>query len=225
MFRPASDLRSWRHRAPAASNPPGARPGGPRRTLARRVAIALWCALGWVGHPFGTVQAPASGPVSCTAAEFHQFDFWIGDWDVFEAGAATPPARVIVDRILDGCVLREDYQGANGTRGLSFSIYDAPRRVWHQSWVTNRGQLLVIEGGLRGNEMILAGADRSKGPAGRVRGVWTPIGRNVREVAMTSADDGQTWTPWFDLMFRKKTPGVFLEDMSPKKTPGVIFRK
>jgi hypothetical protein len=150
------------------------------------------------------VQAPASGPVSCTAAEFHQFDFWIGDWDVFDAGASTPSAHVIVDRILDGCVVREDYQGANGLRGQSLSIYDQSRQVWHQSWVTNRGQVLVIEGGLRGNEMILTGVDSSKGPKGRVRGGWTPIGGNVHEVAATSEDDGKTWTPWFDLMFKRK---------------------
>ena len=29
-----------------------------------------------------------------------------------------------VDRILDGCVLREDYQDTEGHKGQSFSIYD-----------------------------------------------------------------------------------------------------
>jgi len=167
----------------------------------------LLCTPVWAEHPFGTVQAPAFGSAPCAAAEFHEFDFWIGDWDVFDAGAATPSARVIVEPILDGCVLREDYRGANGTRGQSFSIYDQTRRVWHQSWVTNRGQLLVIEGRVQGNALILTGADPSKGPAGRVRGVWTPTGRGVHEVAETSTDGGKTWTPWFDLTFRRR--GIF----------------
>jgi hypothetical protein len=31
-------------------------------------------------------------------------------------------------------------------KGQSFTIYDVARDVWHQTWVTNRGELLEIEG-------------------------------------------------------------------------------
>src|SRR5262245_62755772 len=89
-------------------------------------------------------------PASCSAPEYRQFDFWLGDWDAFESNGSTPVARTRVESLLDGCVLREDYQGTEGMKGQSFTIYDASRRVWHQSWVTNRGKLLVIEGKLQG---------------------------------------------------------------------------
>jgi hypothetical protein len=170
----------------------------------RPSAIGLLCTLaGLVERPSAAVQAPADKPAPCTAPEYRQFDFWIGDWNVFDsANPAAPVAHVVVERILDGCALREDYQGASGTRGVSFSTYDVSRRVWHQSWVTNRGQLLVLEGGLHGRDMVLAGADPSKGPLGQVRGVWTPEGDTIREVAATSADGGKTWQPWFDLIFK-----------------------
>ncbi|HKW00539.1 MAG TPA: hypothetical protein VJN96_11980 [Vicinamibacterales bacterium] len=171
----------------------------------RPSAIVLLCTFaGLVERPSAAVQAPADKPAPCTAPEYRQFDFWIGDWDVFDAGNSAPVARVVVDRILDGCALREDYQGANGTRGQSFSTYDSSRRVWHQTWVTNRGQLLVIEGALRGRGMVLAGTDPASGPLGRVRGVWTPQGDGVREVAVTSTDGGKTWRPWFDLVFKRR---------------------
>src|SRR5579863_5211998 len=92
-------------------------------------------------------SAGSSKSAACAAPEYHQFDFWVGDWDAFDIDNPTAPvARTRVDRILDGCVLREDYQGRDGHQGQSFSIYDASRKVWHQSWVTNRGELLVIEG-------------------------------------------------------------------------------
>jgi len=170
----------------------------------RPSATVLLCVLAAGGqHPSAAVQAPVTTPAPCTAPEYRQFDFWIGDWEVFDAASSAPVAHVVVERILDGCVLREDYQGANGTRGQSFSTYDTARHVWHQSWVTNRGQLLVIEGGLEGREMVLAGDDPANGPRGRVRGVWTPDGGSVREVAVTSIDGGATWRPWFDLVFRK----------------------
>jgi hypothetical protein len=93
------------------------------------------------------VSAQTSKPGACSTAEYRQFDFWAGDWDGFEV--AKSDVRVAHNRvswILDGCVLLEDYQGADGSHGESFTIYDASRKVWHQSWVTNRGALLVIEG-------------------------------------------------------------------------------
>jgi hypothetical protein len=91
------------------------------------------------------------------APEFHQFDFWIGDWYVFEAGATTPAGHVMVDRIVDGCALCEQYSGSDGHKGQSISIYDASRKVWHQTWVTNRGELNVIEGCFKNGEMVMSG--------------------------------------------------------------------
>ncbi|HZU23837.1 MAG TPA: nuclear transport factor 2 family protein, partial [Terriglobales bacterium] len=38
----------------------------------------------------------------------------------------------------------------------------------------------------------------------RVRGIWSPMGSNVRETAVTSSDAGKTWKPWFDLVFRPR---------------------
>ena len=139
----------------------------------------------------------------CTSPEYHQFDFWVGDWYAFEVGGndKTPSAHVRVDRILDGCVLREDYQGADGHKGQSLTIYDAPRKLWHQSWVTNRGELLVIEGKLEGDQIVLSGIDDSRGNA-LVRGVWKPVSGGVRETAVISNDNGKTWKPWFDIMFK-----------------------
>jgi hypothetical protein len=144
-------------------------------------------------------KSPKSAP--CDASEYHGFDFWIGDWDAFDFG--TKDARVRVDRILDGCVIHEDYQSVDGHKGESFSVYDDSRRVWHQTWVTNRGQLLIIEGNMQDGAMVLAGIDRTAaGKERHVRGIWKPVNGGVRETAVTSTDGGKTWKPWFDLMFR-----------------------
>jgi len=140
---------------------------------------------------------------ACAAPEYRQLDFWVGDWDVFEKDASTSSAHVRVDRILDGCVLREHYEDTTGTVGESFSIYDAARRLWHQTWVTNRGRLLTTEGGPERGSIVLAGAYyRDHAKEVRVRGTWTPVADGVRETAVTSADAGKTWEPWFDLSFR-----------------------
>ena len=166
---------------------------------------------------FGTIQGETAAhrstqqfarPDFCSGPEYRQFDFWLGDWDALETGKVEVVARTRVDRILDGCVLREDYESANGLKGQSFSLYDASRKIWHQSWVTNRGQLLAIEGRLEDGEMVLAGAERAAGGAERlVRGTWKPINGGVRETAVTSLDAGKTWQPWFDLLFRPHSSG------------------
>jgi hypothetical protein len=152
---------------------------------------------------FAAETAPEA---SCATAKYRQFDFWAGDWDVFDVGGSTPVAHARVDLILNGCVLREDYQGSDGHQGQSFTIYDAPRGVWHQSWVTNRGELLEIEGTIKDAEAVLTGKDNRKGAL--VRGVWKPENGDVRETAVTSTDGGITWVPWFDLTFRRKTSAM-----------------
>jgi hypothetical protein len=111
-----------------------------------------------------------------------------------------------VSLIVDGCVLREDYQDTGGQHGQSFGIYDASRKVWHQTWVTNRGRLLVIEGGFEDREMILSGADPASSPPSIVGGVWKAVDGGVRQIGVTSTDDGETWKLWFELAFRPHKP-------------------
>lgn len=148
----------------------------------------------------------AAAPTSsrCTAPEYRQLDFWLGDWDVYDVdGAQQAVARARITRILEGCVVHELYESADGARGESFSIFDHTRRLWHQTWVTNRGRLLQIEGGLESGRVVLTG--RYLDATGRpmmIRGSWWQVPAGVREFAEVSADDGRSWQPDFDLIFR-----------------------
>jgi len=72
------------------------------------------------------VFADPTPPALCAAPVYRQFDFWVGDWDVFEVGGSIQVAHARVDIVLDGCVLREDYQAGHGYKGQSFTIYEAP---------------------------------------------------------------------------------------------------
>jgi ketosteroid isomerase-like protein len=177
-------------------------PAFPSRKRIFMFVLALFALLGSeTAGRMPSRQAVTATP--CASPEFRQFNFWLGDWDAFDVGKSAIVARTHVDPILDGCVLHEDYQSVDGLKGQSFSIYDPTRKVWHQSWVTNRGQLLVVEGKLEAGEMILAGADlTADGKERRVRGIWKPVDGGVRETAVTSTDAGSTWQPWFDIIFR-----------------------
>jgi hypothetical protein len=177
-------------------------------SVRRLVVSSLAAVLAALVVETGTLVA--AEPKACSAPEYRQFDFWAGDWDVYEAADRSKPvARVRVDSILDGCVLREVYEGTNGLVGQSFSIYDGSRRLWHQTWVTNRGQLVSLEGRFEEGRMTLQGAvhgpsPRSGGTDEIWRGIWIPEGGGVRETAQASTDGGATWKPLFDLFFRRR---------------------
>ena len=150
------------------------------------------------------------GPGRCEGAEHRQFDFWAGDWDAYGLDEGNKlVARVRVEVILDGCALLEVYDQLDGLKGQSFSIYDSSRQTWHQSWVTNRGKLLTLEGRFDDGRMTLTGSDR--GANGRpilIRGVWRRAEGGVRETADTSEDGGKTWKPAFDILFKPRQSAI-----------------
>lgn len=154
--------------------------------------------------PLSTPLHAGSPPTSCQSAAYRQFDFFAGDWDAYSLDA---PSKVVarnrVSVILDGCVIYEDYQQNDGLHGKSFSIYDTAQRQWHQSWVTNRGDLLLLDGHLANGTMKFLGQHRTaSGKQEIVRVVWQPAGHDVRETAAHSLDDGKTWQPMFDIVFK-----------------------
>jgi ketosteroid isomerase-like protein len=181
--------------------------GAPK--FAAVAAAVLFAATTGVASGPTTAARTTSQSAACSAPEYHQLDFWIGDWDAYDVGEQQKPvARTRVDRLLDGCVLKENYLGVNGAEGQSFSIYDATRKLWHQSWVTNRGKLLLIEGQFQNGEMVLSGTDYFTPTHPIIRGAWKsdPAAGGVRETAVTSTDGGATWQPLFDLIFRPHNP-------------------
>jgi hypothetical protein len=162
---------------------------------------ALLATDAWHHNGRAAVTPPAA---SCQSAEYRQFDFFAGDWDTYDvADPSTVVARNHVTIMLGGCVVHEVYEQTDGLVGESFSLYDTGHHRWHQSWVTNGGALLLLNGGLDGERMVLTGTETAAdGTSSLLRGVWYPEGNGVRETATRSRDGGKTWTPVFDIVFR-----------------------
>ena len=149
--------------------------------------------------------AAQTPPAPCSAAESRQFDFWIGDWDAFDADdLQTAIARTHITAIAAGCAIHELYEQADGLIGDSILAFDPVRRAWQQTWVTNRGSLMVISGRLVDGALVLEGEMHvANGTSLRQRITWQRQGEAVRESATLSRDDGRTWEPAFDVIFRK----------------------
>jgi len=152
--------------------------------------------------------APAASPAqraaprpTCTAAEHHQFDFWLGRWEVRAADGRLLGTSWI-EGVLDGCALVEHWTGAGPGRGTSLNFYDRASAQWSQTWIDNAGQPLRLSGGLRGGAMVLEGGTPAAGPSGqpaRQRVTWRSLpGGAVQQTWERSTDDGATWTVVFD---------------------------
>ena len=175
------------------------------KTLTRCLCCCF--AISAIGPAFAAAPAsatPAAAKPHCSAAEYHQLDFWIGDWDTFDSDAPNGPAvaRAHVAPIVDGCAIHEFYEQNDGLIGDSILGYDPGRRQWQQTWVTNRGSLMVITGNFRDGALVLEGESHARdGSSVRQRITWTKQDSAVRESAMLSRDLGKTWTPAFDVVF------------------------
>lgn len=157
--------------------------------------------------------APAVGNTTsahCGDAQYRQLDFWIGDWDTFETDAPGGPsvARARVAPIAQGCAIHELYEQNDGLIGDSILSYDPVRKHWQQTWVTNRGSIMVLVGNFKDGQLTLEGEVHLKdGRSVMQRISWQELGDVVREWAVLSKDGGKTWTPAFDVQFRRRTDG------------------
>ena len=151
--------------------------------------------------PTATAQ---SAPAPCADAAHAQFDFWVGEWEVTRADG-TPAGTSRIEKILDGCVIFENWKSAKaGFEGKSFNTYDPRTGKWSQVWVDTAGATIHFSGALKDNVMDMEGkvetADGTllqrmsftANPDGTIRQQWLQSG------------DGKAWQTLFDGIYRRK---------------------
>jgi hypothetical protein len=146
--------------------------------------------------------APSSPPPACGGPEYRQFDFWLGDWNVY-APDGTLAGTNDVTREMDGCVLQEHWVAAGPPpqTGSSFNTWSPALRRWHQTWVDSTGGFLLLDGGLKNGVMILSGDMPARSGGGTVRNriAWSVLGGGrVRQLWERSRDGGASWSVVFD---------------------------
>ncbi len=151
-----------------------------------------------------SAAAPVPTPV-CARSEFHQFDFWIGDWEV-HAGDKLAGHSTIAP-IAAGCGISENWRSASGTgNGVSYNAWDPVDGHWRQFWISAEGYVLRLQGGLRDGSMVMEGEmpNPQSGHMDKQRITWTPhADGSVRQHWEASADDGKTWASSFDGLYRR----------------------
>lgn len=154
-----------------------------------------------------TQTATPSALMRCTAPEHRQFDFWIGEWDVFGGPQGDRPVGSSrIERSENSCWLVEHWRGATGNHGTSTNAWDAQHKVWRQFWVGGDGVVLRLEGGLQGKAMVMSGElPKSKGGTQRQRISWAPQDDgSVIQQWDVSDDEGANWNSSFRGVYRRK---------------------
>jgi hypothetical protein len=148
----------------------------------------------------------------CSGPEYRQFDFWLGEWDVFNPAGQQIGTNAIT-ATNDGCVLFEDWRDARGGTGNSFNFYETNTKRWHQFWVNSNGNAAPLSAASDGTPMpmsggLVDGAMRLQSLAGVKplnRWTWSKVeGGKVRQLAEQSNDEGRTWTIVFDGLYVRR---------------------
>lgn len=146
-------------------------------------------------------QTPPAKP-GCQAAEYRQFDFWIGDWEVQDLkGNVVGTNRVTREQ--DGCLLVEHWTSSRGKEtGTSFNYYDVRDKKWHQLYLSNSGNagaFPAMAGQLNDGKMVLISDERAT-PV--FRWTWYVISPgHVRQMAERSSDGQKTWKTIWDSIY------------------------
>jgi hypothetical protein len=113
-----------------------------------------------------------------------------------------------IQRILDGCVVEENFSGENSIplRGTSVSTFDANSKQWKQTWVDNQGAYLDFAGEFKDGQMILQRESLTKKGRSLQRMVWKNITANEFDWSWeASQDGGKTWQVQWPIHYKRKS--------------------
>ncbi|MBX3480365.1 MAG: hypothetical protein KF842_08190 [Caulobacter sp.] len=155
--------------------------------------------------------APAKPPPACQEPERRQFDFWVGEWDVYPTGKDNLVAHSRIESLYGGCAVRENWMPLKGTGGGSLSAFVPADKGWRQTWTDSSGGWVEFTGGWTGEALVLEGSwpgAVTPGQPALVRMTYTKgADGSVRQFGEGSTDDGKTWAPNFDFTYRPAKAG------------------
>lgn len=140
-----------------------------------------------------------------SSPEAKQFDFWIGDWDVYLTSNLS--IKTGVNRIKQqpgGCVIMENWEGAGPHRGVSMNYYDPSDSTWKQKWAGSGRDIAEFYAGKYEDGAMRFKSD-IRNPDGTVsmgKLTFTKLApEKVRQHMERSGDGGKTWQTVYDFTY------------------------
>jgi hypothetical protein len=175
------------------------------RALPRALAIAM---LAVTAQSAAGPSASPSAP--CDSPQHHEFDFWVGDWQVFEAKSNELVGFDRVEKHSHGCIVQQnltmltdlyrregvDYRMA----GIGINRFDG--ESWLEMWADNQWGAIVLRGGpANGKAMVLTSVIPSRNRDLRLEWEKRPDG-SVRALQYVAPAGSGKWTLYGDLIYR-----------------------
>ncbi len=120
-------------------------------------------------------QGQTQQKAPCDTDKHNEFNFWVGDWNVYDTQGNLIGTNKIV-KMHSNCVMQENWESKTSpNRGTSYNYVNLVDKTWNQLWVDNSGFSLELKGNLEKGSMVLK-SELQKGPNGEFfnRITWTP---------------------------------------------------
>jgi hypothetical protein len=180
-----------------------------RHLITGALAVALSsAAVALAGDP----PAPAAQTASpCDTPQHHQFDFWLGDWQVFDANNNQLVAFDRVEKHSQGCIVQQNlifitdmYRRpgvAYRLTGIGVNRFDG--EGWLEMWADNQWGAIVLRGQPDANgSMVLTSIIPSRNRDLRL--VWEKLpDGSVRCLEYVAAAGSGKWEKYGDLIYRR----------------------
>lgn len=166
--------------------------------LAAFTAGVAVCANAETEDPAATASTPAPVSSGCEGDIYHAFDFWIGEWDVYDPAGNLAGTNSITSQE-SGCLLVEHWTNTGGGTGQSYNFYDPGTGEWRQIWVSAAGVIEYSGGLTETGAMLLEGQIRNRGgDVAPFTGEWTlnDDGSVTQHFKQQDPVTGE-WSDWF----------------------------
>lgn len=145
----------------------------------------------------GKLNAQNNSKIPCQEKEYSQFDFWLGNWKVYDTKGKLIGTNNIV-KLPNACGMQENWTSKTSpSKGTSYNYYNKSDNSWNQVWIDNSGFSLNLKGNYTDNKMVLKSTlvkgkkgnfhhriTWSKNSDGSVTQVWdyvSPAGKIIQE--------------------------------------------
>jgi hypothetical protein len=153
-------------------------------------------------------QGAAPAPPPCPEARQAEVAFWVGDWVVSDTKSSTPVAESRIERVVDGCALRESFSQTVGPGnatihylGTSLTAWDASVGKWRQFYVDSAGHAAVMAGPAADGRLEMV--NETNGGHARMI-VERQADGTVRQRGESRASLDGEWTPGYDFTYARK---------------------
>jgi tetratricopeptide (TPR) repeat protein len=141
-----------------------------------------------------------------TDLKSREFDFWMGEWDVYPTGGYRKSGHSLIQRTDGECTIVENWTSLNSPfsyTGKSLNFFNQATGTWQQYWHDSaKGYLFSDEGQYKDGAMRFKQKGKDKKGEFIANFIFYNMGPDrIRQYQEKSYDSGKTWQTSLDLTY------------------------